>query len=272
MNEEYLATGFADVDGREDGSAYTRCLSLIDSLPYYRYWKEESYRLLDLSPGQSALDVGCGLGDDVFRMARLVDPGGFAVGIDTSSRMVTEAGHRTPPGLSAQFRQADARNLPFDNGYFTRCRVDRTLQHVSSPGLAIKEMVRVLAPHGLLLAYDNDWGTFSLSGADRETTRIVETTWQDSFTNPWIGRYLTSCFLDAGLVDIEVYPSVSLLTDYELADKVYNIAQTVGRAVRTGSLDDGDAARWLEDLKTRSRTGRFFCTLTAFTVKGRKEA
>jgi hypothetical protein len=74
---------------------------------------------------------------------------------------------------------------------------------------AVSEMMRsgwprVLKPCGLLLAYDNDWGTFSVSSRDEESTKIIETLWEDSFTNRWIGRYLKRHFLEAGLQNVAV--------------------------------------------------------------------
>ena len=270
MNDEYLASGFAEVDARDDAGAYTRCLSLLDSLPYFRRYKEQSYELLELSPGLTVLEVGCGLGDDVFRMAARVAPGGKVVGVDASERMIEEARTRAPFHLPAEFLRADARRLPFGEACFDRCRTDRTLQHIERPEEAIREMAGVLKPGGLLLAYDNDWGTFSVSGSDDETTRIMETLWGDSFKNRWIGRYLKRYFLDAGLSEVSVYPSVSVVTDFDLADQVYNLSLTARRAAETGRIGPAAADRWLSEVREQNRTGGFLCTLTAFTVTGKK--
>jgi ubiquinone/menaquinone biosynthesis C-methylase UbiE len=272
VNDEYLASGFADVDARDDTGAYKHCLALLDSLPYFRRYKRESYELLALSPGLAVLEVGCGLGDDVFRMAERVAPGGKVVGVDASSRMIEEACSRAPANPAIEFRRADARRLPFSEACFDRCRTDRTLQHIERPLEAIREMVRVLKPGGLLLAYDNDWGTFSVSGSDDEKTRMIETLWADSFRNRWIGRYLTRFFLEAGLSDVSVYPSVSVVTDFNLADQVFNLRQTAQRAAGSGLIAPADADRWLSELQEQSRTGGFLCTLTAFTVTGKKPA
>jgi len=270
MGDEYLASGFADVDARDDTEAYGRCLALLDSLPYFRGYKERSYQLLRLAAGQSVLEVGCGLGDDVFRMAGRVAPGGRVMGVDASCRMIERAFARTPAGLAVDFRGADARCLPFDDGCFDCCRTDRTLQHIERPELAIREMVRVLKPGGTLLAYDNDWGTFSVSGSNDETTRILENLWGDSFVNRWIGRYLKRYFLEAGLSEVTVYPSVCLLTDFELADRVYTLRQTAQRAAGAGKIATDAVERWLSDLQAQSRSGVFHCALTAFTVTGKK--
>jgi hypothetical protein len=59
MSDEYLATGFADVDGAENTDAYSGCLSLLASLPYFKEYKRRTYELLELAPGECVLDAGC---------------------------------------------------------------------------------------------------------------------------------------------------------------------------------------------------------------------
>ncbi|HAA05269.1 MAG TPA: class I SAM-dependent methyltransferase [Syntrophobacteraceae bacterium] len=272
MCSEYLATGFADVDVRDDTTAYKQCLALLDSLPYFRQYKQRSHELLALSSGLTVLEVGCGLGDDALRMAELVGPNGLVVGVDTSARMIEEALGCSLADVRIRFAQADARNLPFKEGSFARCRVDRTLQHIKDPQRVIREMVRVLRPGGLLLAYDNDWGTFSVTGNTEENTRIIETLWEDSFTNRWIGRYLKHYFLEAGLQNVVIEPSVSMVTDFELADRIYNLRQTAKRAEDAGRLLPAAADEWVLEAQTLSRSGGFVCTLTAHTVVGIKPA
>ena len=270
MNDEYLASGFADVDGRDDTTAYGRCLSLLDSLPSFRQYKERSYELLGLSAGMAVLEAGCGIGDDLLRMARLVAPGGKVVGVDASSRMIAEAHARVAANPCVELYRADARRLPFPEASFERCRVDRTLQHILRPEQALREMVRVLKPGGALLAYDNDWGTFSVSGSDDDCTRTIENLWGDSFANRWIGRYLKQYLREAGLTEVEAFPSVSVIDDFELADRVYNLRLTAHRAAAEGRIAPALAEEWLSDLQVRSRTGDFLCTLTAFTAIGVK--
>ncbi|MBI5590856.1 MAG: methyltransferase domain-containing protein [Deltaproteobacteria bacterium] len=272
MCNEYLATGFSNVDGRDDTTAYKHCLALLDSLPYFREYKQRSYDLLRLSAGLSVLEVGCGIGDDALRMASRVGPDGVVAGVDASARMIEAAIGRTPANARVAFAQADARNLPFKAESFARCRVDRTLQHIEGPQQAIREMVRVLKPGGLLLAYDNDWGTFTLNGGNEESTKIVETLWEESFKNRWIGRYLKRYFLEAGLQNVVMEPSVSVLTDFELADRVYNLRQTVKRAVEAGRLLPAVADEWISELQALSHSGGFLCTLTAYTVVGMRPA
>ncbi|MEW5736214.1 MAG: methyltransferase domain-containing protein [Thermodesulfobacteriota bacterium] len=275
MNKDkgYLAEGFAHVDQAGDPAPFAGCLALLDSLPYYRECKRRSYELLELAHGLSVLDAGCGLGDDAIRMAGLVSPGGLAAGVDESRVMVERAGEKAR-GLhpAPVFIRADACCLPFAEASFDRARIDRTLQHMKDPESVIRELARVLRPGGLLLAYDNDWGSFSINSGNRPLTRVFTELWCDSFPSGWAGRHLGAWFAAAGLSHVETYPGVSLITDFTVADRVYNLRETVRRAVKQGlaSRDDGEA--WLTELEEESRQGRFFSSLTAYTVTGKKPA
>jgi ubiquinone/menaquinone biosynthesis C-methylase UbiE len=271
MSDEYLATGFSDVDSAEDASSYSDCLSLLDSLSYFKEYKHKTYELLELGPRECVLDGGCGLGSDVFRMAELISPAGFVVGVDSSAKLIDKAksDERTAT-LPVEFHVGDLRLLPFGDQAFTRCRIDRVLQHLPGPQVAISELVRVLKPGGILLAYDNDWGTFTLTSQDKRVTRILENAWCDSFANSWIGRELCRYFIEAGLLNVSIYPSVSLISDFDTADKVYNLQQTVLRAIAAREIAKAVGDAWLNELQASSRSGSFAASLTAYTVVGRK--
>ena len=273
MRDEYLPTGFTNVDGAKDASAYSACLSLIDSLPYFRECKERSYELLKLAPGARVLDAGCGLGDDAFRMAERVGETGRVVGLDASEKLIAKArADERSSRLEVEFQTGDLRQISFPDNSFTRCRIERVLQHIPKPQSVIAELVRVLEPGGVLLAYDNDWGTFSLTSGEKDITRLLENGWCDSFVNPWIGRELRGYFVEAGLTEIDIYPGVFLIEDFEVADRLYNLRQTVRHAVEGGRISEMDGAAWLVDLEDRSRAGSFMVSLTAYTVVGRKPA
>ncbi|MEI6152804.1 MAG: methyltransferase domain-containing protein [Deltaproteobacteria bacterium] len=271
MTDEYLSTGFTDVDSAKNQDAYFACLALLDSLAYFREYKLKSYELLQLKHGMTVLEAGCGLGDDAFRIAELIMPGGKVIGLDSSAAMVEKARSRKPSSrLPVQFQTGDVKALPFPDNSFTRCRIDRVLQHIAQPEKAISELVRVLEPNGLLLAYDNDWGTFSITSQDIEITRALENLWCYSFTNSWIGRNLCDYFISSGLSDVKIYPGISVITDFETADRVYNLRETVQRAAAAGIISTAQGHCWIEELINRTEKGSFLATLTAYTVVGRK--
>ena len=53
---------------------------------------------------------------------------------------------------AASWYQGDVRKLPFGNGVFHLVLTSHVLEHIVDPSVAVREMVRVLKPGGLLIA------------------------------------------------------------------------------------------------------------------------
>ena len=66
------------------------------------------------SPGEAAIDVGCGCGFTTLELARRVAPGGRVLGIDISAPMLERARERAPAHLAVEFIEADATTYPFE--------------------------------------------------------------------------------------------------------------------------------------------------------------
>jgi ubiquinone/menaquinone biosynthesis C-methylase UbiE len=263
-----LASGFKDVDRAADFAVFASCLDLIESMPFFAEGKRESFGLLGAAPGRRILDVGCGLGDDAAALAALVATGGEVVGVDGSQAMV-EAARRRHGGVEGlSFEVADAADLPFDDASFDGCRIDRVLQHIADPAPVVREMVRVLRPGGVLVAFDNDWETLTVNSADRALTRAVMNAFCDRFPSGWIGRQLVPLFLDAGLRDVVASPKTLVLRELDVADRIYSFFATVGRLADAGVIGRDDAARWSDGLRAAAADGRFFSSYTGFLVRG----
>jgi ubiquinone/menaquinone biosynthesis C-methylase UbiE len=268
---DYLASGFQEVDKTGDVSSYLECLALLNSLEFFQAYKRKSFELLELAGAFRILDIGCGLGEDALAMAELAGPACRVTGIDTSRAMIEQArGKAAACRAHVTFQQADALLLPFPDAAFDRIRVDRTLQHIDRCERAIREIARVTAPGGVVVAFDNDWETFTLSSSNRSATRCIANYWCDSFASGWVGRYLRKYFRENGLIDIQIHSQTLMITDLELADKVFNIFQTVHRVSKAGLLEPAKAESLLTELKLQNREGLFFCSYTGFLAVGRK--
>ena len=268
MGDTYLATGFKDVDGSDALDTYAACLSFLDSLEFYQRYKEETYRLLGLQNGDIVLDAGCGLGYDLYRMAERVFPNGKAVGVDASVAFLDEAKKdRRYSVLNVELCRADLKALPFENDYFTHSRIDRVLQHIPEPQKALDELARTLGRSGMLLAYDNDWRSFSIDTADSSITQKIESLWSNAFANPRIGTELPELLRRAGLSEIEVYPLTSVIRDFETAERVYDLTSTLQKLIESKRVTEDEVKRWIGSAKEERE---FRVTLDSFIVTGRK--
>jgi ubiquinone/menaquinone biosynthesis C-methylase UbiE len=265
-----LASGFQSVDHASDFDMFSSCLTLIDSLPFFAECKRDSYDLLGAIPGHRILEVGCGLGDDAAALARRVAPGGVVVAVDGSQAMVDAAQKRHGSVACLSFELADATELPFEDASFDACRIDRVLQHIADPARAIAEMVRVLRPDGVLVAFDNDWETLTVDSTDRALTRTIMNTWCDRFPSGWIGRRLVPLFLQADLRDVTTQPMTCVLRELDVADQVFSYFSTAERLVQDGVISRTDLDRWSDELRAADASGQFFTSYTGFLVSGRR--
>lgn len=229
--------------------------------------------LLDLlapAPGARVLDAGCGTGVDVFALAERVGQSGKAVGVDLSEELVTQANGRSDGSLPVEFQQADATALPFEDGVFDAVRSERVLQHIPEPLRAVKELLRVTAPGGRILAADPDHGMWAVDMSDQEVTEKLMTWRNTNIKNPWIGRRLPGMLRDAGVRDVgaDVIPIV--FTTLAAADAVLALSKSGQWAAAAGVIDADTGRAWHDELVRRDDEGRFLMLGAMVVAYGHK--
>ncbi|BBZ11314.1 methyltransferase domain-containing protein [Mycobacterium branderi] len=104
---------------------------------------------LNIPPGGTALDVGCGPGTVTASLARAAGPDGLALGVDISEPMLTRA-VRAESGPQVGFLRADAQRLPLRDDTVDAVVSIAVLQLIPEPAAALAEIARVLRPGGRL--------------------------------------------------------------------------------------------------------------------------
>lgn len=110
---------------------------------------------LELRVVRSVLDVGCGLGHWGRLLASVLDREATIVGVDREPEWVARAtALATEPDLDGRLRyeQGVVEDLRFSDGSFDLVTCQTLLIHVASPRGAIREMLRVTKPGGLIIA------------------------------------------------------------------------------------------------------------------------
>jgi ubiquinone/menaquinone biosynthesis C-methylase UbiE len=113
----------------------------------------EVVKRLDLRPGDRALEVGFGPGRTL-ELSAETEPAASFHGIDHSSQMVAVASRRCARFVSSGqivLARGDSALLPYPSGHFTKTWTVHTLYFWADPTANLREMVRVLAPGGLLV-------------------------------------------------------------------------------------------------------------------------
>jgi len=264
-------SNMAAVDTSDDPQARVNYLDAAGSQSIDM--KVNSYSTLGINGGYKVLDVGCGAGDDVRRMAAIVGPFGRAVGLDSSETMIAQARERSAGlDLPVEFVLGSAYELPFSDDSFDACRCERVLQHLDEPLAAIGEMLRVVRPGGRVLLLDPDFGTGVLDTSHpelHERVRALGQNWRRMQPGSgWRGRQLWALAHQAGLEDVEVEGIVLTITAFAPANAMAGIDSRTAAAVEAGVISQEEADAYLDDLRERDATNRFFSGMAGFQVVG----
>jgi len=267
-----LHQGFQATDQPADTEAIFGWLDRMNTSPLILQIKRQMLELRPVGEGDQVLDVGCGLGHGVFRLAELVERQGRVTGIDANSAMITEARRRAAGlALPITFELGDARDIDLPDNTFDLCQTERVLRYLDRPEAALGEMVRVARPGGSVLAFDFDSDQTVVDAPDPALTRRVAEVLDAAVPHPWIGRQLFGMFRRAGLRDVRVVPHVICLSG-AAGFAIYQQLNrgTINRAVQAGQVTAEEAASWWAALERAGESDTFFTAVLGFIAVGSK--
>jgi len=266
-----LARGFQDVDTSGDPNTCRRCLDLLNRIPFFHAVKEESFGIIANSNPEMVLDAGCGAGIDLVSLAPHLSAHSQITGLDASQSLLALAAERTS-SIKEQclLVRGNIMQIPFKDGVFDTCRIDRVLQHLREPQKGIRELARVIHLGGTLVAFDNDWDTFSISLDNQDIAARLSRFWRDSFASGRIGCELPGIFEVCGFEEIHVEPRILTLTDRSLAEQIFDLPVLLERMVAAGVLTPAEITAVWDELHRRAEEGTFSSGYTGFLVWGRK--
>jgi SAM-dependent methyltransferase len=114
----------------------------------YAKGAEDFVRGLSLKPGMRVLDVACGTGNLAIPAARL---GAVVTGVDIAPNLIEQARENARrEGLTIQFDEGDAENLPYEDGSFDAVITMFGAMFTPRPELTAAELKRVVRPGGII--------------------------------------------------------------------------------------------------------------------------
>jgi SAM-dependent methyltransferase len=153
---------------------------------------EPMLALIEFKPQDKVLDVGCGTGWLVRRIAPLVFKG-LAAGMDVSNAMVGQAVALSAELGNVVYAQGGVDAIPWDSGFFSTVISVESAYYWPDPANGLREIFRVLSPGGaawVLINYYRDnphcqqWGAIL-----KVPTHLLS-------ADEWAGLFLQAGFHD----------------------------------------------------------------------------
>lgn len=194
----------------------------IISFGRHKAWRKFTMKKMNMSPGDTAIDLCCGTCDWTISMAQT--SGGSITGLDFSENML-EVGRRkiAEQGLDSSIVlvQGNAMALPFEDNTFQYATIGFGLRNVPDLRQVLKEMKRVVKPGGMVVCLEVSkptWQPFKglyyfyfkhllpLLGK-LIAKRYEQYKWLPESLIQFPGREeLAQIFRETGLTEVEAYP------------------------------------------------------------------
>ncbi|WP_123979496.1 methyltransferase domain-containing protein [Streptomyces sp. Ag109_O5-1] len=228
-----------------------------------RAYKQELLELLDVRPGQTVLDVGCGPGTDLPALSERVGVSGTVIGVDRDPAMLAEARRRTGDLPAVEIREADVHALPVEPGTVDRAKIDRVLMHVDEPTEVLAQLHAATRPGSRIALAEPDWDTLIVDAEDLETSRaFTRYTTSEAVRHATIGRSLARHAQRTGFVVETVRATTPVFLDFPEADHTLGLGRNMQRAIQDGHVEEARGRRWFTSLSE----GPFFASFTLVTV------
>lgn len=150
QNDRYtLATG-------ESGVSRLQILHEV-----HRPSSEGLLRRVGLEKGMLVADIGCDIGSVSTWIAQQVHPRGSVIGVDASAAQVEQArqGAKTLNLTNVTFAQGSAYDTGLSSNSFDLVYCRFLLMHLTHPADALREMIRIAKPGGVLVCEEADFST-----------------------------------------------------------------------------------------------------------------
>jgi len=229
-------------------------------------WTREraALRSVGLAPGQRLLDLGCGPGGMLERLAPELGRAPF--GVDINQELLRKAA----PG---QVVRADGARLPFQAGVFDFVLVRLVLRHAPAREQLIAEAARVLRVGGILCAVDVDEAATAFDPEPPSWPALAAALAATAVRrggDPFVGRKLHRLLSAAGLVgDTTVGLPVSS-DDLPAQTFVETMLAPAARPIDDDLLDGATVSRGWDDLRAWATDGGGFGYALGWMAAARK--
>jgi ubiquinone/menaquinone biosynthesis C-methylase UbiE len=253
-----------------DDDASNKLLEMYRT-PDIQVQRQKILRFIRVEAGKKVLDVGSGPGFLTSDIANAVGPAGWVCGIDISDLMLDISRHYCAHQPWAEFRKAEATELPFPEQSFDVAIAIQVLEYVTDIHTALSELYRVLQPGGQVVIMDTDWDSLVWFSATPERANRILAEWNNHVANLYLPRILTRQLHEAGF-EVEQQQLLPIFNPNYDANTFSNqlIDLIVPFVSKRGNISPEEVDGWAQELREVGTEGQYFFSLNRYLFTARK--
>lgn len=228
---------------------------------------------LQLPSSANILEIGCGTGAVIRRIAQGKKFSGKALGVDQCHAFIASAKRFSEDeNLSekVEFKIGDAHKLEFASSSFDVVIAHTLISHVTNPQMVIQEMARVARPGGIIVIFDGDYASLTYAYPDFEFGRKMDLALVNAtFNNPVIMRELPRILTECGLELKEAWGDA--VVEIGKASYFRSFAETYAPfVIKAGTLPANVVESWLAEQRHAMDDRTFFASCNYYTYMARR--
>jgi arsenite methyltransferase len=232
----------------------------------------ETIRQLNLSSGESILDVGCGPGYLCESIGEIVGRHGAVVGIDISTELVALC-NRRKASKWLSYEVGDATKVNHADASFDVVVCTQVAEYVPDVDRVLLEAFRVLKPGGRTVFVATDWDAVVWYSENPDRMALVMKLWEEHCAHPHLPRSMAHKLVNAGFRfdGASVFPILNLQCD----DDSYSngLASLIRDFVaRKKDVSADDLKKWHSEFGRLSEAGRYFFSTNRYIFRASKPA
>lgn len=251
--------------------AMSRKVEAVYLTPDVASQRRQVIEALQLTAGESVLDIGSGPGLLAAEMAAAVGPKGRVCGVDASEAMIAMARKRCASVPGCEFQKADATAIPYPASAFDVAVSTQVYEYVRDIPAALAELHRVLRPGGRAAILDTDYGSLVIHTEHPARMTRILSAWDQHFVHAHLPRVLSRELRAAGFA-MRYRASIPMFNP-EFRDDTYGKGMlTTMRSFAVGKdgISESEADAWYAEFTELAAQDRFFFSLNRYLFVAEK--
>lgn len=269
--EDYQLFSFKDfsqLDQSKDISYLIQSMQSMLEIEGVRHAKEKAIALLKPLPGESIIELGCGLGYDAKHLAEKVSPNGKITAVDSSIQMI-KAAKNLQIGANIEFMHNEIKKLSFLNSSFDAAYADRVLVSQKQFSNVFLNITQLLKPNGRICITDLDYSTIIIKPYDHKITNAIKTRLHEITENPNIGQKLEELFKSQNLQNIQVMISPYTINKLNLFNSaIVDLFRIINDLLFLRHITSKEADLYKKQIVMADSHNQFSYTVNLYTVYG----